>query len=897
LNMILDGSDKMPGCVAFALKTNCHPQPLGIDTPRPEFAWKIASLRTDVRQCAYQIQVAGSSDFIDLCWDSGIVASEEQWEIEYAGTALQSSTRYLWRVRVWDQDNTAGPWSDVSWFETGILDVREWRAHWVGSPSSDTSESRGALYLRGRLYVLSSVVRARAYVTALGWYRFFVNARDLTGNALVPRWTPLDHIVEYQTYDVTDSIHQGVNVVAMAIGDGRFRGRLGAFDQRAIYGDRLAGYVQLELQLIDGSRLTFVTDQHWRAGSGRILESDPKFGERVDLRVAERDWLEEHETPARFAAVQVLPASSRKLVGEEVAPVREVDRIKPLSVVQSPSGAQIVDFGQNFAGYAQVCLPAAANENVQLTFGELLTPAGELYTQNLVLPRHEPWYQRDSAILSDQASTFTPWFTVHGFRYMEIRGLNAPLEPKNIEGIVLSSDLPLAGTFECSDARLNQLHRNVFWSMRSNFADTPTDCPTRERAGWTGDIQVFAPTACKLADVQAFLRRYLRNLALEQLPEGIVPVIIPAQSSSFSGGLAKMWRRFSTSSGWGDACMLLPWTLYQYYGDRTVLRCQYDSMRQWVDYLERTARTEKTWRRWLRKRGRSSERYILDCGFHFGEWLRPGESFLGSLLNARVHFPVVATAYFAHSSCLLSRIASVLGREDDARLYAELSMNVRQAWQRAFIRSDGRIGQDKQDDYVRALAFDLVPAEQRPHILARLVSLIERSNYHLGTGFLSTPLILEVLGAGGRADIAYRVLLQNTGPAWLAQIERGATTTWETWEGYDAKGNGKGSHNHYAFGAVVRWLYEGIAGLAPIAPGYRHIRIAPSIGGGLSYARSSIETPLGRASSAWNLERSTVTLEATVPPGCRADVHLGDGRVEHMGSGTRTFRWQHAARL
>lgn len=885
---------------ASHLKTNTRVNPFGIDTATPEFAWRLETSAPNATQSAYHVQVSIAERFAtgdDLIWDSGQVISDAQFGVRYSGGALESARRYWWRVRVWDGAGMAGPWSDAVWFEIAILDPARWNpgVKWISGAPPDSRKNSAALYLRGALNLPASVKRGRAYVSALGWYRFFVNGQDLTGNALVPRWTPFDHIVEYQTYDVTEQFRAGANIIGIAVGDGRYRGSSGFANLRRRYGDRLAGFAQIELELADGGVVTFVTDERWQAGPGRILSSDTKNGERVDARISDADWLGAPEPPARFAPAQALPATphvTRMLVAEEVGRVQEVQRL-PGQIKRAPSGKQIVDFGQNFAGVPRVRLAGKAGARVRIVCSELLTKEGELNTSYLegMSKSRERGFQTDEVILDGSELWYQPWFTIHGFRYAEVDGLDYDLTPADVEGIVLSSELEAVGTFECSDQRLNQLHHNVFWSLRSNFTDTPTDCPTRERSGWTGDIQTFAPAATTFVDAQAFLRRYLRNLALEQLPNGGIPSIIPSESSTFTGRTAFV-RVASAATGWADAAILLPWTLYRYYGDRTILERQYDSMRRWLTLVERNAQKQPGWRRAVGKRVNGKlERYIVSGGFHFGEWLRPGEKPTTMFRDAIFPRGVVATAYYAYSARLLAEIATILGRDDDAKRYADLAAHVREAWQAAFVYEDGRIGEDKQDDYVRALTFDLAPPEQRAVAFARLVTLIEQNGDHLGTGFLSTPMLLPTLVANGRADIAYRLLMQTTNPSWLYQVEHGATTIWETWEGYDDNGNAKSSHNHYAFGAVAAWLQEGVAGLSPAEPGYRRIYIAPTIGGGLTHASATLMTPFGLARSAWRLEGSRVRLDVTAPPGTRAEVHLGDGRAEEVGSGTHQYTW------
>ncbi|WP_443093728.1 family 78 glycoside hydrolase catalytic domain [Nocardia salmonicida] len=878
---------------AIGLETNGQPLPMGIDTAQPEFSWKLSPTESDSPRVAYTIEVAKTPQFDDgVLWNSGRVESKIPFSTIYSGPALEPNRRYHWRVRLIDPSDREDQWSAPAWFETGVLDPTWWQAKWIAGQPTVVSD-KDVVYLRNSVTLTHEVTRARAYVTALGWYRFFVNGTDATGPALVPRWTPFDSNVEYQTYDVTDSFRLGSNVVAMAIGDGRYRGRIGAQAKRAIYGDRLAGFAQIEVELANGTTVTIATDDTWRAGPGRIRHSDPMDGEQVDLGVPVDDWLTAENPPERMRPVNILDPSSRALVAEEVPRVREIKVLPPQTITRSSSGKQIVDFGQNLAGVVRIRVSGSAGTTVTLTHSELLTTEGELDLTYLdTPPLLSVPAQRDEITLGGRDEWVQPWFTIHGFRYLEVDGLDHDLQPEDVRAVLISTDVPVTGSFECSHPQVEQLYRNVLWSLRSNFVDTATDCPTRERSGWTGDIQVFAPTAAVLVDTQTYLRRYLRNLAIEQFPDGRVPPYIPSESSVFSGGPGRFVRTVATSVGWGDAAVMIPWTLYQYYGDTVVLERQYDSMRLWMNYLERSASTRKSVTRALRKRVGDQEQYILDTGFHWGEWLRPTDTASATLRDVVLHRPAVATAYFAHSAMLMSKIAEVLGKDDDAQHYGELTEKVGAAWRSAFVNEDGRIGHDRQDDYVRALAFGLLPQELRGSALERLTDLIQLAGRHIGTGFLSTPMILQVLADGGRADIAYDLLMQNSSPSWLSQIERGATSIWENWEGHNKKGKPKGSRNHYAFGAVARWLVEGVAGLAPAEPGYRVVRVAPHIGGGLEHAAASVVTPFGRASSDWRTHRGLVTLDVTIPPGATGEVRLGDGRSEQVPSGNHSFQWK-----
>jgi alpha-L-rhamnosidase len=539
---------------------------------------------------------------------------------------------------------------------------------------------------------------------------------------------------------------------------------------------------------------------------------------------------------------------------------------------------------------------------VTLTFSEVLTLEGEINLAYLE-PVGKDRAQRDEVVLSgsQEGDCFEPLFTIHGFRYVALTGLQYLPALSEVEAAIVSSQLSSPSSalaeFECSDPRLNQLFRNTVWSFLGNFTDTATDCPTRERSGWTGDLQVFGSTAMLLArDVQSFLRRYLRNLQAEQWPDGRIPPFIPSGDSTF-GGVSWLSRLTASSVGWGDVNVLLPWQMYLHFGDTHVLERQYASMERWVGFLTGLASNRRSWRRWLRAGPAGVEQYIVDTGFHWGEWLRPGETGLLSMVPNLFVWPsaAVPTAFLAESSRILSKIAGVLGHPQDEASYRDLAAHVRRAWAASFVRDGGRrIGHDKQDDYVRAVTYDLVSGVEKEAAVGRLAELVQQTGYHLGTGFLSTASLVPTLCENGHSEHAFRLLLQTTPPSWLYAVERGATTIWESWEGCSADGRAVLSQNHYALGAVVDWLLRGLVGINAVSPGWRHVRIAPHIGGGITHARASVNTNFGRLSCAWRLDGVTtgadVWIELQVPPGTTADVQVADSSVYSVASGAHRLQ-------
>lgn len=893
----------------YSLRVNGLVRPLAIYSSCPEFSWKLSapSDSSNVSQSACEVRVATSSEFHlkHIIWSSGKqLTGESLTNADYKGPQLKSLARYYWQVRLWYQEDNASDenWesTECSWFETGLLNSNDWRARWISAYNPDSvgdKDAKRSIFLYKYFHLKGIPVQGRAFATACGWYKLFINGHNVTGSALVPRWTPFDHYTEYQAYDITQHLKEGENIVSIAVADGRFRGKLGVTEGRARYGRRLAAICQIEIETAFG-QTKLVSDKAWsHTFTGHIIQSDPTDGEHVDFRISDDEWLGTSRRPSSQYPVnpaEEVEVLSQTLVAEEVERVDEIMHLEARSITRLQSGNQIIDFGQNFTGIIKIQLRGNIGTKVTLGYSEVLRPNGELDDTYLMLPIAQTKIQRDVVILDQTDRTFQPWFTIYGFRYVEVTGLEYDLLQTEVQGIVLATALEQTGSFTCSDSRLNQLYQNVVWSTRSNLTDTATDCPTRERMGWTGDLQVFSPTVSMLFDTQSFLRRFLRNLASEQLADGSIPPYIPSGSSRFSGGQRYLTKRMSESTGWGDAVLIIPWNLYHYYGDINILAREYQSMKCWVDYIATAARTRQSWWRKFCGGAKEQENYILDTGFHFGEWLRVGSGNLQMLRDILFPSAAVSTAFLAHSAKLLSKIARLLDKADDSEKYEVLSDNTREAWRSAFVRENGKyIGGDYQDDYVRGLAFDLLEPQQRPLAIERLVELIQKADYHLETGFMSTGLLLPTLASNGRQDIAYRLLLQDAMPSWLYALNQGATTIWETWEGYDSKGNAKMSHNHYAFGTVAQWLLEGVTGLRAATPGYRRICIDPIIGGGLKHAEASVETPLGPAKSCWRLveDGRVVKLTITVPPGATAEVKQGATKIDLVGSGVHTFTY------
>jgi len=846
--------------------------PIGIDVVQPRLSWRITSTARNTMQAAYQIQVDTSDARLargaNLLWDSGKVVSDTSVFVEYRGPATVARTRYYWRVRVWDTSGRASTWSPVAFWETGLLQPGDWTAEWITAPptAADSLPSPSP-FLRRAFRVGEAVRSARLYVTSLGLYEVYLNGQRVGDALFTPGWTSYRRRLQYQTYDVTALLRLGANVVGAILGDGWYRGNLGFFRQRNLYGRQLALLAQLEIRYQSGRTERVVSDGDWKAAAGPILNSDIYGGETYDARRELSGWTARgapyDDREWTRVGVLVYPGA---LVASMSPPVRRVRELRPIAIRRAPSGEMLFDLGQNFTGWARLNVSGSPGTTVTLRFGEVLDRAGNLYTANLRAAA-----QTDRYTLSGKPrEVYEPHFTFHGFRYVAVAGLPSPPDSTTITGIAVSSDLGQTGSLVTSDSLLNQLQRNIVWGQRSNFLDVPTDCPQRdERLGWTGDAQVFARTAAFNMDVSGFFAKWLADVAADQDPSGSVPWVIPNPLGGDSV-------RFAGTAGWSDVAVIIPWTMYLTYGDRRLLERQYPSMRAWVDYARRQAGPDLIWK----------------PGWQFGDWLAL-HSDDPSYPGATTGTDLIATAFLAHSTDLVSRTAAVLGRADDAASYRARFRAIREAFDREFVSQTGRVGENTQTAYALAIAFDLLPDSLLPVAAGRLARDVAARDHHLTTGFLGTPYLLHVLGATGHVADAFALLAQRTYPSWLYPITRGATTMWERWDGIRPDSSfedpGMNSFNHYAFGAVGDWMYQNIGGIDvdPAVPGYRRSRIAPRPGAGLTSASASLETVYGNLSSAWRLDGGgqRFVLEVTIPANTAAEVTLWDAHLADVREG------------
>ncbi len=845
------------------LRTEYQVNPVGIDVRAPRLSWKIESSRRGTVQTAYQIRVAPQPSALERrpLWDSGRVASDASIHLVYGGPALESGQRYYWQVRVWDDAGRSSPWSASAYWEMGLLRPSDWTADWITPDlKEDTAASNPSPMLRAEFRVDGAVASARAYVTSLGLYEMELNGRRVGDQLFRPGWTAYDKRLQYQTYDVTALLVPGANAVGVTLGDGWYRGRLAWGNKRNSYGTQLALLAQIVLRYADGHQQVINTGKGWKAATGPIRWSDIYDGESYDARRERDGWSRPGYHDSDWAPVRVLDHSKQILVAPAGPPVRRIQELKPVKLLITASGDTVFDIGQNMVGWVRLKVRGPRGTTVRLRHAEVLDRKGDFYTDNLRSARQTVEY----TLKGGGEEVYEPHFTFQGFRYVAVQGYPGTPTLDDITGIVIHSDMTPSGTFETSNPLLNQLQHNIVWGQKSNFLDVPTDCPQRdERLGWTGDAQAFAPTAAFNFDVAGFFTKWLADLAADQKASGSVPHVIPdvlSRGQAEGGG----------STGWADASVIIPWTVYLAYGDTRILESQYESMRAWVEYMRRLA----------------GDDLILDSGFHFGDWLA-FHSTRADYPGATTDKDLIATAFFAHSTSLLARTAQVLGKAEHARQYRALFERIKAAFDREYLTAGGRLSSNTQTAYALALAFDLVPEQSRREAARRLAEDVRRFK-HLTTGFLGTPYLNPVLSSSGNLADAYALLLRDQYPSWLYPIKQGATTIWERWDGEKPDSSFQdpemNSFNHYAYGAVGAWLYNTVAGIEidPERPGYKHVLIRPRPGGGLTHVSASLTTMYGPVASAWEIRDGQVTLEVTIPPNASATASLPGAILERV---------------
>ena len=867
----------------YDLTVEYRTAPQGLGSPAPRFGWKIAGpdeVPFHLVQTAYRVQVWTAVG--DAVWDSGRVLDDASFHIAYAGPPLAANGRYVWQVTVETNKLKQPLVSEKACFSMGKLD-EPWQAEWIGPRKVDMPSVWSVPLLRREIEVTQGLTHAYAYACAQGWYSLTVNGCAVTEHVLAPGWTCDDRRLCYERLDLTPHLKPGKNVLGVQLAKGWYAdnffldwGRseidLEAFEPPAFLGE-------FRLEYTDKTTV-IPTDAAWTWHNGPVTFTSLYAGEDYNATLELPGW----DTPGFEATgwqpVQVsasagpiqalLPTGQATGGGQALVGGQALSEAQPLDATQAleaaqtktakvwetvtptrifttPKGETVVDMGQNMVGWLRLCVPAHAGDKISLRLFEELSPEGNVYLDNLNFARAGVEH-----ICAEGLHNHAPQFTYYGFRYVHVLRWPGEFALEQMTGEVVYADMPRTGWFECSDADVNQLYNNTLWSQKGNFVDVPTDCPQRdERLGWTGDAQVFARTAAFNYGVNPLFAKWLRDVALEQNERGSVPYVVPDVLHTADG-----------SAAWGDAAVICPWTMYLCYADHGILRAQYASMKAWVEYIKSCG----------------DDPYLWNTGFHFGDWLSLGVEEGSNVGSTDPH--LVAQAMYAHSAALLAKTAGVLGYTEDAATYEALTREVKQAFCQEYLTPNGRVAVPTQTAHILALHFELCEKQHEPRILASLIKLLERSKFHLATGFVGTPYLCHVLTRHGRHDIAAKIFLQRDYPSWLYPVSKGATTIWERWDGIKPDGSYQdsdmNSFNHYSYGSICDWAVQCVAGLDidPEAPGYRRAVLHPRVTPGLTHANAAYESMLGRFECGWAKEGARLTVTVVIPPNAQAILTL-----------------------
>jgi alpha-L-rhamnosidase len=843
-----------------------------VETSTPRFSWRLISTDRAARQTACQLRVteldASGKSTAAPVESPRIEIDQSQWVL-LPGFSAKPKTRYAWQVRAWDERKRDLGWSEPAFFETGLMGAA-WPAAWLTDGRDVLKDAApAARYFRRGFEVTGKPVRAKLFLSAFGLVEPWLNGRKVTDDHFLPGWPDYRKRDFYVAYDITSQLQSGKNVLGLILGDGWYSGTLLRNFQ---FGPQPAVSAFLEIIDEQGRVSTVATDARWQWAEGPIRENGIYFGETFDARKDDANWSRAAESAAATWAWQPVKIAERPSVPLQARlspPVRAIQELKPISRRQISPGVFQYDFGQNMVGWVRLKVHADAGKEVVVRHAEMLNADGTMHTANLRTAHATARY----VARGGGEETWEPRFTFFGFRYIEVSGLDTPADDA-VTGVVLHSDLARIGQFECSNPLLNKLYLNTIWGQKGNFLEVPTDCPQRnERLGWTGDAQVFSNTANYNMRAGAFYRQWLAALrdGFRDGEDGGYSDVAP--NTGFKTG----------SAGWGDAGVIIPWVTWLHTGDRRMLEENFPTIQRWVD-----------------QQAEFSPDGIRRSKVSYGDWLAPGYA----AAKAPTPYVLIATAYFARTTQIAENIAETLGDTATAQKDRELLAKIKAAFQKEFVDADGKVTSDEQTAYVLALGFDLVPAELRPKTIAHLEHAVAVKDNHLSTGFLGTPLLTPVLTQIGRADLAYAVVLQESYPGWLFSVKNGATTIWERWnswtpeEGFNK--DGMNSFNHYAYGSVIEWFYDTIAGLKPdaAAPGWKKFRVAPQPGGGLTFATASVDTPYGLVKSAWKIDGDTFVLEVSVPPNTEARVTLPTSKPDAATeNGAPLSQLQQAARL
>ena len=833
--------------------------PLGLDNKSPDFSWIINSEDFSTAQTHYQIFVATDEIFSknSLVWDSGKVSSDESVYVKYVGKALSYDTKYFWTVKVWTNHSKRSTQSKIMNWRTGLMNADNWRSNWISVSNKDRELSQ-APYFINDFGLNKKIISANLYITSRGVYEAHINGNRLGDSFLTPGWTSYKNRIQYQAYEVKDMLKIGQNRIGVILADGWFKNfRPNRRDRITDYGEGTSFISELIITYQDGTKKSIINDQNWNYHFGAIRSSSIYNGETIDLNLYDHMWAHPSAQNDHLKKAQIADKYSGRLdhTRNEMIKKREVLSAKELII--TPSGDKVIDFGQNLVGWVQFKSNLPKGSEVKLYHAEVLDKDGEFYTTNLRKAK-----QINTFILNgDKNEICQPVFTFQGFRYLKIEGINQ-INLDDFQAVALYSDMEFTGQLTTSNDLINKLQQNIQWGQRGNFLDVPTDCPQRdERLGWTGDAQAFFKTAGFNMDVKNFFDKWLIDLAFDQRSDGAVPGVVPHNNYLDPNNSNKIEGSFGRT-GWADAATIIPWNSYLIYGDKKTLERQYQSMKDWIDFMSNT-----------------SENNLFIKEDHWGDWLFFSRDDDNSGRSAVTSKKLIAQAFYCHSTQLLINTAKVLNNQEDIEKYSTLHQKIRDAFNAEFVSNNGMLMSDTQTAYVLALQFNLLSDEHTKIAINRLVNNIKDYG-HLTTGFLGTPFLCHVLSDNGKHAEAIELLLRTKYPSWLYPVTKGATTIWERWNGIKPDGSfqypSMNSFNHYAYGAIGEWMYTNLMGLKinENFPGFKRYTIRPLFDKNFDNIEGSFESNYGKIAISWSRKKGNLKLSLNIPANTKADLIL-----------------------
>lgn len=841
----------------YDLRTECRVNPIGIAEKNPRFSWKLESEVNDTVQQLYHIVV---KDCQKVVWEIK-VESEDSVLIAYAGDDLQDETRYNVTVEVTDNhENTAS--GEMS-FETGILNPEVFKAKMI---THDFPEEETACPIFSKTFAAKGKVqRARIYATSRGVYEASLNGKRIGEDQMTPGWTSYHHRLQYQIYDITEMLREE-NKIEIMVGNGWYKGIFGFMLTPNIYGDRVGVFAEIHMEYEDGSREIICTDETWKVRTGEVRYSEIYMGETIDTTVCEESSGE--DSGIRVGTVSIMDFNKHTLKAQENEPVRITERIPAKELIVTPKGEKLVDFGQNLTGIVEVKVHGRKGQKIVIRHAEMLDKDGNFYTETLRQAKSE-----DTYICNGGGQTFLPHFTFHGFRYICVEGMEE-LTTEQFTACVMHSDMEKLGDFQCSNQKVNQLQKNIAWGQRDNFLDIPTDCPQRdERLGWTGDAQIFSWTAAINRNTALFFRKWMRDVSAESSLEKGVPHVVPDILGSYS------------SAAWSDVAVIVPWVVYQTYGDKGILKENWKCMHEWVDYI----------------RNQCGENGLWQTGFQYGDWLALDKEESADRTGATDKY-MIANAYYLYVTNLVKQTAEVLGFAQDAEKYQKLYDTTLEAFRQEYYTNTGRIVSETQTGAILSLYFNLAREKDRTRILQTLKTNIENHKNHLATGFVGTPYLCHVLSENGEHELAATIFMKEDYPSWLYAVNMGATTIWERWNSIMPDGSfdvsGMNSLNHYAYGSIGDWMYRKIAGVSQLKPGYKKFKVQPLFVKGIDEAGVEFESVYGRIESNWSCKNGKIHGYVSVPANTEAEIHLPEKEdVITVGSGIYEYEYETTTNL